>query len=100
MAVFDLTLCFIFLPYPAQSKEDTAFVSRGRNTVRSLLYSVTLRCQSLSPIVTFSAASLDVLDRFLVFSPVSADKPHGPGSGLEGPAAAGPHAAGHLVGLD
>ena len=58
------------------------------------------RCRSLSPVVTFSAASLDVLDSFLVFPPVSADKPHGPGPGLEGATAAGPHAAGHLVGLD
>ena len=55
---------------------------------------------SLSPVVTFSAASLDVLDSFLVFPPVSADKPHGPGPGLEGSAVAGADTAGHLVGLD
>lgn len=54
----------------------------------------------LSPKVTLSAASLHVLDGFLVFSPVSADEPDGPGPGLEGAAAVGAHAARHLVRLD
>ena len=82
MALFDLTLCFIFLSYPAQSEWDTAFVSRGRNTVNCYIFSSVHHI--LSPVVTFPAASLDVLDSLLVFSPVGADEPDGPRPGLEG----------------
>ena len=74
-------------------------MSRGRNTVIIVIFSHTVGV-SLSPVVTFSAASLDVLDSFLVFPSVSADKPHGSGSGLEGATVAGAYTAGHLVGLD
>ena len=83
MALFDLTLCFIFLSYPAQSEWDTAFVSRGRNTVNCYFSSVHI----LSPVVTFPPASLHVLDSLLVFPPVGTDESDGPRPGLEGAAA-------------
>ena len=96
MALFDLTLCFIFLSYPAQSEWDTAFVSRGRNTVNCYFSSVHI----LSPVVTFPPASLHVLDSLLVFPPVGADEPDGPRPGLEGAAAVWANTARHLVRLD
>ena len=64
-----------------------------------MLFSVT-QVVILSPIVTLPPASLDVLDGFLVFSPVGADEPDGPRPGLEGTAAVGADAARHLVRLD
>ena len=65
-----------------------------------MLFSVSTQVVILSPIVTLAAASLDVLDGFLVFSPVGTDEPDGPGPGLESTAAVGDHAARHLVRLD